>query len=262
MEATSRFSGSLAMDLAFEKQPEFSVCFDFSSDQVTHNVTTALLNYPTALTVDEGTTKVLARTSVASWLDTNGNRLEEPGEPRGPFPILARERLGEGNILLLADPSVLINGMNGFLNNSALASNMLNVVSSERVSVYFDESHRDFFDPISLTARFTGDVPTNAKVALAILAFLLTMWVATDLVNQAVAYAARQTRRAVDFLLDLVLPKSFRTRRAEKPTPLTPEEVERLSQEKHPEWNVGLVRYLIRERERHLAAGRPKSRDD
>jgi len=263
MGAESRFSGSLVMDLAFEKQPEFSVCFDFSADQITHNVTTALLNYPSSLTVNTSTTQTLARTSIASWLDTSGDRLQEPGEPRGPFPILAREHLGIGSIVLLSDPSVLINGMRGHLDNTVLSGNLLNYISAERSSVYFDESHRDFFDPIAVTTQFTGDLPTNVKVALAILAFVLTMWIATDLVDQAVRWTYRKTVAVVNLVLDILLPSSWRMRKPARPEPLTTAELEKLAAEYHPEWRIGLVRYLLRERERHLnALSKKGSRND
>ena len=254
MGATSRFSGFLAMDLAFEKQPEFSVCFDFSPDLLTYNVSTILFNYPSSLNVNGSTTQTIARTSVASWLDTNGNRLEEPGEPRGPFPVLAREMLGLGSIVLLSDPSALINGMSGHLDNSLLAANILNYVSSERTSVYFDESHRDFFDPVAVTTEITSEVPTNAKVALAILAFVLTMWIATDLVDRFVVWTSRRVRRYISILLNLIVPERLRGRRPSAPEALSIDEIIRLSAEKHPEWTIGLVRYLLRERQRHLAS--------
>jgi hypothetical protein len=263
MGASSRFAGNLVMDLAFEKQPEFSVCFDFSPDQMTHNVTTALLNYPSALTVNTSTTQTLARTSIASWMDTNGDRLQEPGEPRGPFPVLAKERLGLGNIVLLSDPSALINGMRGHLDNSLLSGNILNYISAERSSVYFDESHRDFFDPVAVTTQFTGDVPTNLKVALAILAFVLTMWIATDLVDQFIRWTVTRIRGIFNRVLDVFLPPAWRRRKPMKPEPLSPDEIERLSADTHPEWRIGLVRYLLRERERHITAlGQRSLRDD
>lgn len=254
MDATSRFSGSLVMDLAFEKQPEFSVCFDFTPDPITRNLTTLLFNYPSSLTVNASTTQTLARTSIASWLDTSGDRLQEPGEPRGPFPVMARERLGLGSIILLSDPSVLINGMAAQLNNSELTSNLMDFVSSERTAVYFDESHRDFFDPIAVTTQFTGDIPANAKVVLAVVAFVLTMWIATDLVDQTVRWMVARSTRLVTRLLDVLLPRSWRGRQPERQEPLTAEQMEKLSSETHPEWRIGLVRYLLRERERHISS--------
>ena len=67
----------------------------------------------------------IASSSIASWLDSDANRAQDIGEPKGPFPVIARERLGQGSIILLSDPSVLINGMREQLDNAVLADNLL-----------------------------------------------------------------------------------------------------------------------------------------
>lgn len=252
MNATSRFSGKLLMDLAYEKQPEFSVCFDVSPDAITRNVTTFLLNYPSSITAGPST-QVLARSSVASWLDTNGDRLQEWGEPRGPFPLLVKERLGGGTIVLLSDPSVLINGMSKNLDNSVLAKNLIGFVSLDRSLVYFDESHRNFFNPVEITMQFSGYIPDSAKAGLVALAFLLGLWVSTDLLDNTVGWVVRKTMALARRMIGLVLALFSRTasQAAKEPEPL--ETVVSRTMKEHPEWRVGLVRYLLREKERHEA---------
>ena len=251
MGATSRFSGDLVMDLAYEKQPEFSVMFDLAEDTVTRNVSTVLLNYPSSLIVSSSTTDTLASSSIASWLDTNGNRLQEWGEPRGPYPMLAREHLGSGTILLLSDPSALINGMRNNMDNAVLADNLIDDVCKDRTAVYFDESHRSFFDPVSITMEFTGKVSDNAKAALAVVALVLTLWISTDLVDRAIAWTVKNARKAIATVLGLLPLGMFRPKAVEKPEPMTSEQLVAEMTEKHPEWSVGLMRYLLRERERH-----------
>ena len=251
MGASSRFSGDLVMDLAYEKQPEFSVLFDLTPDPVTHNVSTVLLNYPSSLIIDSASTETLASSSIASWLDTNGNRLQEWGEPRGPYPMLAREHLGSGSILLLSDPSALINGMRDQMDNAVLGDNLIDEVSRERTAVYFDESHRNFFDPVLVTMEFTGQVSNNAKVALAAVALVLTLWISTDLVDKAVAWIARSSRKVIRAVLGLLPLGMFRPKEPEKPEALTNEQLVAKMTENHPDWSAGLIRYLLRERERH-----------
>jgi len=246
------------MDLAYEKQPEFSVLFDLKNDPVTRNVTTLLLNYPSSLIVNPDTTDVIALSSIASWLDTNGNRLQEWGEPRGPFPIVARERMGIGSILLLSDPSILINGMRDYMDNAVFGNNVIDEVCRERTAVFFDESHRDFFDPVAIAMEFTGKASANAKAAFASVAFVLTLWVATDVVDRSIAWIARKARYVLRQIATL-LPLEFLRRREEpKPEPLTMEEMVEKASEEHPEWRLGLVRYLLRERERHGKAHKQK----
>jgi len=251
MGATSRFSRDLVMDLAYEKQPEFTVLFDLRTDALTRNVSTLLLNYPSSLTIDAATTDALAYSSIASWLDTNGNRLQEWGEPRGPFPMLAREGMGNGTIILLSDPSVLINGMNAYGDNSQFSSNLINEVCRDRISLMFDESHRDFFDPISVTMEFTGQISTNAKVAMVVVGLVLTLWLATDLVDISAAWLVRRIRRVVVVVMTALKLDFFFRKAEEKPTPLTSEQLIDAVSKNHPEWRTGLMRYLMKESERH-----------
>jgi len=250
MGAVSRFSNQLVMDLSFEKQPEFSVVYDLRPDPSTRNVSTLLLNYPSSLTIS-GDTEIIASSSIASWLDTNGNRLQEWGEPRGPFPIAAREHLGTGVILLLADPSVLINGMAAQMDNGIFGANLIDEVCNGRTAVFFDESHRTFFDPIAVTMQFTGHVSNNAKVVIALLAFFLTLWIFTDVVDKTVAWTVRKIRASLNTISKALGLRFFRKEAPSPPKAMSKEELLEKSMQEHPEWRTGLVRYLLRERERH-----------
>jgi len=250
MGATSRFSNQLVMDLSFEKQPEFSVVYDLRTDPVTRNVSTLLLNYPSSLTIS-GDTEAIAFSSVASWLDTNGNRLHEWGEPMGPFPIAAREPLGAGSILLLSDPSVLINGMAAHMDNEIFDANLIEDVCSVRTAVFFDESHRTFFDPIAVTMQFTGQVSNNAKAIVAFLAFVFVLWIFTDVVDRTVAWTIRRTKVLLNVIAEALGLGFFRKK---APSPIQAMRKEELFEKivhEHPDWRTGLVRYLLRERERH-----------
>lgn len=258
MNATSRFSRNLVVDLAYEKQPEFSVLFDIDQDPLTNNVSTLLLNYPSSLIVDAASTTTIARSSIASWLDVNGNRLQEWGEPRGPFPVIAREGLGAGSIILVSDPSVFINGMREYMDNAVLANNTISQVCFARSSVYFDESHREFLDPISITLEYTGEISTNAKAALAAVALVLTLWISTDLVDQLLAFGKTRTRRAIAFIAKILPGWLLRKKKERVPErPGIEDTIERLAKE-HPEWRMGLLRYLLREGERHEKVLRQK----
>lgn len=66
-----------------------------------------LLNGPASLEGGEP----LMSSSFMSWIDRNGNGRIDGGEPLGRHTVLARERIGRGEILVLADPGVFINAM-------------------------------------------------------------------------------------------------------------------------------------------------------
>ncbi len=248
MGATSRISGRLVMDLAFDKKPQFPVCYDLRTSPLTANVTSLLLNYPSSLIINGTNTTPLAFTSVASWLDTNNNGRMDPGEPMGPFPLLAEERLGSGTIILLSDPSVLINGMQAYRNDSVFARNVLSVLCTGRSSVYFDESHRNFFSPVVITAKFTGSISTTAKGALAVIAFVLSLWIATDYVDKAVAIVLKRALALYSWFVRVLF---FWRKPAPAAKAMTVEELEAEVKRRHPDWRPGVIHYIVKESERH-----------
>ena len=247
MGAQSRISGKLVLDLSFDKRPEFPVCYDIRTDQLTTNVTTLQLNHASSVTLG-ATATAIAYTSPASWLDSDGNGEYDVGEQMGAFPVLARETLGSGTIVLLSDPSVLINGMTGYLDNARFADNLVTHLCTARSSIYFDESHRTFFDPVTVTTEITGAVPDHAKVVLVVVAAVLALWLVTDVIDRAGAWTMRGLRRFYARLLGLV---------TRKPVELPPEpqkSVEQMVDElkkAHPDWKEGLIRYVVTERRRH-----------
>ena len=248
MGAGSRFSKKLVIDLSFEKSPEFPVCFDIVPDALTDNVTSLQLNYASSIVVG-GSADILARTSLASWSDTDGDRMQDFGEPSGPFVVLARERLGSGEIVLLSDPSILINGMASRLDNDLLASNLLAVVSDGRAGLYFDESHRDYFDPVTISTEVTGAIPGNVKAALFALAFVLALWIATDVVDRAWSWL----RGAASSTLSSIASRLFGRKKEQRDEERSLEDIVRELSEAHPEWRPGLVRYVVSEKRRHDA---------
>jgi hypothetical protein len=255
MGAQSRFSGKLVMDLAFEKKPEFCVCFDFAEDPLTEGVGSLLMNYPSSVVVKNSSAEVLARSTVASWLDVDGDRLQDLGEPRGPFTLLAREPMGDGTVMLLADPSLLINGMAEHLDNAVLAGNLLSELGLLRTAVYFDESHRDYFDPLVVTSRLTGEISDRAKLAILGLSFVLLVWVSTDLLDRGISRVVRLLMALWDRTRRLLSP-SKETARPKRQAGLEGLVVE-LSR-KHPEWRPGMIRHVLREKQRHEGPAGPR----
>jgi len=248
MGAQSRFSGKLVMDLAFEKKPEFSVCFDLADDPLTEGVDALLMNYPSSVVIGDGPAQPLAQSSIASWLDVDGNRLQDVGEPRGPFPLMARETMGNGSVILVADPSLLTNGMSEHMGNSVLVDNLLSALCLLRTAVYFDESHRNYFDPLVVTSRFTGEVSDGAKLALLAFSFALLVWVSTDIIDRAVSRALRTVMALWKGMLRMLV--ADRSGPEEK-SPAGLDELVAEVSSKHPEWRPGIIRHVLREKRRH-----------
>ncbi len=255
MGAGCRISAKLIIDLSFEKSPEFPVCFDVVPDALTTNVTSLQLNYASSIIMG-GASEPIVRTSFASWSDTDGDRMQDFGEPTGPFVVLAKEYLGQGEIILLSDPSVLINGMRDHLDNEVLSSNLVSVVSEGRSGLYFDESHRDYFDPITISTELTGTISGNVKAAIFATAFFLALWIATDFVDRALSWARNGVTDTARFIVRKVLRRSDGLLEHDG---LTVDELVAELKELHPDWREGLVRFVINEKQRHEAHVEGKS---
>lgn len=172
LNASSRFSGDLMLDLSFEKNASFVTIFDFqnTSSVLGSNVSHILLDYPTSLTVGRSNnTTVLAVSTQVSWLDVNLNGKEDVGEPSGPFPVLVTERYGKGTLVLLSDPSVLINSLRDQLDNSQFRDALFRYLYADRTTVIIDESHRPVFMSFSVAYLFPSSVGLEVKVSIVLL---------------------------------------------------------------------------------------------
>jgi len=175
LETDSRFSGEPLLDLSFEKKPQFVVAYDISTHNLTEGVDFLMLNHPSTLRPGSDS-QVLINSSSASWLDLDDDGIPGPEDPRGGFPILSIESYGDGELVLLSDPSVLINSMIERMDNDRFAENLLDYISQDRNRVIFDESHRDISAAYALV--YTIRPPSRHSVMVLIgLTFLLSVMV-------------------------------------------------------------------------------------
>jgi hypothetical protein len=182
MNASSRFSGELLLDLSFEKNTSFVVIFDFidRSHLLVTNVSHILLNYPTSISSAGDNASILAVSTKISWLDKNLNDKEDVGEPRGSFPVLVTEKHGLGEIILFSGPSLLINSMNGQLGNKVFRDNLFHYLYDGRDAVIIDEAHRNIATPWTLAYVFPETVGADVKISILLLICVAFMLVFTD----------------------------------------------------------------------------------
>ncbi|MBT9166028.1 MAG: hypothetical protein DDT25_00693 [Chloroflexi bacterium] len=106
-----KFSGRMLLDPLFSyRNPRLPRITDFSPEIKEAGVESVVLNHATALT-GAGAGEVLAWSSEHSFLDLDGDGSWGQAEPKGPLPVAARFRLGQGEVILVSDPSILINSM-------------------------------------------------------------------------------------------------------------------------------------------------------
>lgn len=172
LNTSTRFSGSLLLDISFEKNASFFTVFEFKNrtHPIVSNVTHILGNFPSSLQI-QGNSKnvtVLITSTEMSWLDENLNRKQDPKEPKGPFPVFAIERYGQGRIVLCSDPSFFINSMRNHLDNTLFRDNLFSYLYNNRTTVIIDESHRDV-STIYYLSYYVSSLGWEVKSALVLL---------------------------------------------------------------------------------------------
>jgi hypothetical protein len=93
--------------------------------------------------------EVIAKSSSFSFLDKNGNSSYDEGEKKGPFVVVASTQLDEGKLIVISDPSIIINGMLDMENNYTLMEN-----AAEGKQIFLDQSHL----PQSMLSRVKEDL--------------------------------------------------------------------------------------------------------
>jgi len=133
----ARFTGEVLLDpLVNYKNERLPRITRLQPDALTANTDNLVFNHATCLANVSGN-ESLALSSPFSFLDLNGNGSHEDNEPSGPLPVISRHQLGDGQVILIADPSLFINSMNAIEGNAALMRN----IASGADALYIDQSH-------------------------------------------------------------------------------------------------------------------------
>ncbi len=134
----ARFSGQPMLDpLHCYKNSRLPVIYHFKQDSLTASIFSLTLNHATCLE-NVAVNDALAVSSSFSFLDNNGNGKWDQGENTGPLPVMSRQTLGKGSVVLISDPSVLINSMEGMEGNHQF---LVNLVKSSKEQAVIDQSH-------------------------------------------------------------------------------------------------------------------------
>jgi len=172
----ARFSGQPLLDpLSNYKNRWFPRISHIIPSPITSNTESLVLNHATGLTEVE-TSDALALSSVFSFLDLNGDQTWEEGEPTGPLPVISRHNLGNGQIILIADPSIFINSMETMESNYILIQNIAAITTS---NLLFDQSHlppSNLHQTKNLLTYLRGSLVTPlGTLGLVILALTITL---------------------------------------------------------------------------------------
>lgn len=122
--ADARVDGTLLRDeRAADRTPAMPVVTNLSDHALTAGVERLTLNHGTA--VRPGGATVLASASGYAYPDADRDGVPDPDEPPGPHPVATVERVGDGRVVVLGDPSVVVNAMLDRPGNRRFAENLL-----------------------------------------------------------------------------------------------------------------------------------------
>lgn len=133
---------------SFVKRPDFVLVTNLRPHRALEGVTSILTNYPSALVPlkPEPWAEVrggMAWTSPASFLDQNRNGLPDGEEPRGPFALLAIQKMGKGYLVAIADPGIFVDDMLHRAQNERFARALFDWATKHGARpVIFDLTHQ------------------------------------------------------------------------------------------------------------------------
>lgn len=196
------------------------------------------MDYASILEIVPGTeqhgVRVLLESSAFSFLDLDGDGDHAVGEPYGPFPVAAEVSYGKGRLVVVSDPSILINSV--YRVSGGNAEFMRAVAGNRTVLVDYGNNlaspYASLRSGLISAAGAVGECP-ELRYFLAVAGAGLLF--------------ARDPRSAVNWALG----------RSGKEGGARDGEYERVA-EAHPDWDRGLLRDTWEE-VRHAGAGKGKS---
>jgi hypothetical protein len=168
-----RFAGVPLLDpLYCYKNQWFPEITDFRY-AVSKDIKVVVLNHATAL-LNSGNSQVIAWSSTSSYLDQNGNGAFDNGDLQGPLPVAAKIPLGTGSVILVSDPSILLNSMLIKDDNLSFIKSLTGVDTGS--SILIDTSHLTQ-DPMNIVKTKLMDIKEVLAQPYALISILCLLFV-------------------------------------------------------------------------------------
>lgn len=233
--ATARVDGGLLRDERNNfRAPALPVATNVSEHNLTDGVESLTLNYGTA--VEPGAATTLVGTSEFGYVDRNRNDELDESETLRSYPVAVVEPVGDGRVVTVGDPSLLINAMVERPGNRAFAANLLG--AGDRVLL--DYSHTADIPPLQLALLVLRETP------------LLQVLVGLLGVGAVGLWARGDTRRLRDRLGEVAaragvpgFDRSLAGRDADRGPGLSRAELRAYLAERHPEWDDERIERVI-----------------
>lgn len=182
LQIDARFNGAPLLDPLFNyKNSCLPRVTDFTASPITKNISSIVLNHATGIDAGAGV-QPIAQTSPSSFMDANNNTVHDEDEIAGPLTVAAQAAVANGRVIILSDPSMVINSMLDMDDNNAFLGNIIKS-AGPGAAVMLDESHlsKDNLDEAqSGLANLRGKLATPAGIALTLTLIaalaLLPLW--------------------------------------------------------------------------------------
>lgn len=226
--ADARTDGRLILDERhYDRGPAMPVATGVQNHSRTAGVDQLTLNHATAVEPNGAT--VLVETSDYAYLgDSADAELDDEAE-LDSYPVATAEDVGDGEVVVVGDPSIAINAMYDEPDNAAFLQRQY----ADEERVLFDVTHTGEVPPLAGAVLTVRDLP-----ALQALLGLL-----------AVAAVAGGVRRPLGPTLEAVRTRVSRSRDATMPTAeqagLSDDERAAYLRERHPDWDEEQIQRMI-----------------
>lgn len=169
--AQARIDGRVVRDERYNyRAPSLPVAQNVSNHTLTRNVDSFTLNRGTYIRPNGA--KVLAGTSQYAYVDSNRNGNLDDSDPVRTVPVVTTESVGDGQVVVVSDPSAFINAMLDRPGNQAFVSNLFG--AHERVLL--DYSHAQQLPPLTVALLIIRETPI-AQLLLGVMSvFAVALW--------------------------------------------------------------------------------------
>ncbi|MBO8183031.1 MAG: DUF4350 domain-containing protein [Archaeoglobus sp.] len=183
-----KFSDKPLKDVFYSKKSEFPVVVRITDPKLAVGVKNITLNIPSTITAVDG--------------EVFSSKVSIVGGKMGSYPILTEIKYGKGRIVLLSDPSILINEM--MVKNRKFVENLVNYLDEP---FYFDEAHHTDFNPYSISTVYIHKELDRERafeifVAIAALAVFVEGGILSCILNRF-KWLLRRFRRKESLFKDL-----------------------------------------------------------
>ncbi|WP_266081707.1 DUF4350 domain-containing protein [Haladaptatus caseinilyticus] len=141
--ADARFDGHLIRDDRYNYQsPAMPLANNIENGTYTENVSALTLNHGTAIRTQNGSG--IVQSSGYAYLDTIPNSKLDSSETIKNHTVVATQSVGQGQVILVGDPSIFINSMIKQSGNRVFVQNLV----SNHENVLLDTSHTSQLPPL------------------------------------------------------------------------------------------------------------------